>query len=145
MNTLRLVPDVNVLLSGLTSLHGPAVDLYQAARRFEVVFVLSETHFTELAEVLTYPAVLGMGGGVITPSFAFRTAGELHRIGEYYEQVEQLDWPSCPDPKDWYLLDLLVASGANGIVTKDKHLLRLRNRLNIPVFEPKELVRLGVI
>ncbi|AFZ66655.1 putative toxin-antitoxin system toxin component, PIN family [Deinococcus peraridilitoris] len=139
MKALRLVPDVNVLLSGLTSRFGPSFDLYQAAPRFEVVFVLSETHFTELAEVLTYQSVLNLGQGIVTPSFAFRAASELHRIGEYHEQVEHLDWPSCRDPKDWYLLDLLVASGADGIVTKDKHLLRLRNLLNIPVVEPREL------
>lgn len=129
----------------MTSRRGPAFDLYQAARRFNVIFVLSEGHFAELAEVLTYRAVLGMGGGVITPSFAFRAAAELHRIGEYHERVEGLDWPSCPDPKDWFLLDLLVAANAEGIVTKDKHLLRLRAALHLPVFEPKDLVRLGVI
>lgn len=145
MTVLRVIPDINVLLSGLTSRRGPSFDLYQAARRFEVVFVLSETHFTELAEVLTSDVVLRLGAGVITPSFAFRAATQLHRIGELHEGVEQLDWPSCPDPKDWYLLDLFVAAQPDALVTKDKHLLRLHDELNMAVYEPRELVRRGLI
>lgn len=145
MTTLRVVPDVNVLLSGLTSQRGPAFDLYQAARRFNVTFVLSERHFDELAEVLTYAEVLRLGGSIVTPSFAFRAATELHRIGEYHEQVERLDWPSCPDPKDWYLLDVFVAAQADVLVSKDKHLLRLRDSLRIAVLEPRELARLGML
>jgi uncharacterized protein len=141
----RLIPDIQVLLSGLTSRVGPSFELCQAARRFDVLFVLSELHFVELAEVLTYPAVLRLGEGIVTPSFAFRAATELHRIGEYHSSVVRLDWPSCPDPKDWYLLDLLVATNADGIVSKDKHLLRLRDRLRLPIFEPKELIQMGLI
>ncbi|WP_027483174.1 PIN domain-containing protein [Deinococcus pimensis] len=144
MRPARLIPDVNVLLSGFTSTVGPAFDFYQAARRFDVLLVLCERHFTELADVLSYPAVLNLGSGVITPSFAFRAATELHRLGEYHEQVPKLDWPSCPDPKDWYMLDLLVASHSDGIVSRDRHLLNLRAELDLPVFEPRKLLRLGL-
>ena len=145
MTPLRLVPDIQVLLSGLTSTVGPSFELYQAATRFEMVFVLSAGHFQELSEVLTYPAVLALGNGVITPAFAFRAATELHRISEYHDRVPRLDWPSCPDPKDWYLLDVLIASQADGVVSKDKHLLQLNGLLGLPIFEPKALIRRGVI
>lgn len=145
MNPLRIVPDIQVLLSGLTSQVGPSFDLLQAARRFDVILVLSEEHFLELATVLGYPAVLRLGAGVFTPSFAFRTATELHRIAEFHERVPRLDWPSCPDPKDWYLLDLLVASGAEGLVSKDKHLLRMADRVKVPVITPGELKAMGFI
>lgn len=140
----RLIPDINVLLSGLSSTKGPSFDLYRAAQRFEVMLVLSEQHFTELRQVLTYPAVLALGGG-ITPSDAFGLAVELYRVAEVVVHLEHYDWPSCPDSKDWYLLDLLMTSDADGIVSKDKHLLRLSNKLGIPVFEPRELVKLGII
>ncbi len=145
MKTWRLIPDVNVLLSSLTSRRGPSFDLLQAARRFDVVLVLAEIHFIELAEVLTYPQVLALGGHALTPSRAFWAAFELRRIGEYVEQVPRLDWPSCPDREDWYLLDLLTATDADGLVTKDKHLLRLHGQLGLPVYEPRELVRLSIL
>lgn len=90
--------------------------------------------------MLTYPEVLRLGTG-ITASDAFGLAVELYGVAE----VERFDWPSCPDLKDWYLLDLFVAARPDAVVTKDRHLLRLRDSLTIPVFEPKELVRLGVI
>ena len=140
MPPFRLIPDVNVLLSGATSERGPARALYLAAQRFEVTFVLSEGHFQELRRVLTYPEVLRMGRG-ITASDAFG----LDEVAEVVRRVERFDWPSCPDPKDWYLLDLFVAAQPDAVVTKDKHLLRLREGLDIPVLEPKDLVRLGVI
>ena len=58
---LRLAVDIQVLLSGVTGSKGPSFELWQAARRFDVVPVLCEGHFSELARVLTYPQV---GGGL---------------------------------------------------------------------------------
>lgn len=144
MPPFRLIPDVNVLLSGATSERGPARALYLAAQRFEATFVLSEGHFQELRRVLTYPEVLRLGRG-ITASDAFGLAVELYEVAEVVRRVERFDWPSCPDPKDWYLLDLFVTAQPDAVVTRDKHLLRLRDRLDIPVLEPKDLVRLDVI
>lgn len=140
----RLIPDINVLLSGLTSSAGPSHDLFQAARHFEVLFVLAEEHFQELQRVLTYPKVLALGTG-ITPADAFGLSTLLHQTAEVVRPLERYDWPSCPDPKDWYLLDLLMASRADGVVSKDRHLLRLKSTLNLPVYTPRDLVRLGII
>lgn len=141
---LRLVPDIQVLLSGITSRRGASYDLYQAARRFEVIFVLSEQHFSEIAQVLTYDKVLRLGNGVLTPSYAFGIARELHRIAELHDPVPTLEWPSCPDPKDWYLLDLLLASEADGIISKDKHLLGAAEKVGLPVLTPAELWTRGI-
>ncbi|AIZ46558.1 toxin-antitoxin system toxin component, PIN family protein [Deinococcus radiopugnans] len=139
-----MIPDIQVLLSGLTSSRGPARELYLAARRFDVVFVLADEHFMELQRVLTYPQVLALGGG-ISASDAFGLATELQRVSQVVGPLQHHDWPSCPDPKDWYLLDLLMTSGADAIVSKDGHLRRLKARLGIPVYEPRDLVRLGII
>lgn len=144
MSPFRLIPDVNVLLSGATSERGPARALYLAARRFEVTFVLGEGHFRELRRVLAYPSVLRLGRG-ITPADAFGLAIELYDSAEVVRRVERFDWPSCPDPKDWYLLDLFVTAQPGAVVTRDKHLLRLRTTLGLPIFEPRDLLRLGVI
>jgi uncharacterized protein len=138
-STLRLIPDVHVILSGATSLVGPAAELFRAAQTFEVVFVLAEDHFTELTQVLTYPQVLRLGGGLLTPSASFHLASVLYRCSEYHSRLERQTWPSCPDPKDWYLLDLLITSDADALVTKDKHLLRVGDKLGLPIFEPKRI------
>lgn len=141
---LRLVVDIQVLLSGVTGSKGPSFELWQAARRFDVVLVLCEGHFSELAQVLTYPQVLALGDGALTPSLSFQFAAQLFQVGEYYAHVQPNAWPSCPDPKDWYLLDLLMQAAADGLITKDRHLLRLADRLGLPVMEPKALLRLGL-
>lgn len=140
----RLIPDINVLLSGLTSRVGPARELYVAAQRFDLIFVLADEHFGELQRVRTFPQVLGLGGG-ISASDAFGLATDLHRIAEVISPLRRYDWPSCADPQDWYLLDLLMTSGADATVFKDGHLLQVKKDLGIPVYEPKELKRLRVI
>ncbi|SMB81273.1 putative toxin-antitoxin system toxin component, PIN family [Deinococcus hopiensis] len=140
----RLVPDINVLLSGLTSRTGPARELFLAAQRFDVLFVLADEHFAELQRVLTYPQVLALGGG-ISAAEAFGLATHLYRVAQVVSPLQRHDWPSCPDPRDWYLLDLLMTSGADAIVSKDAHLLQVNRKLGVPVYEPKELVRLGII
>lgn len=136
---LRLIPDINVLLSGLTSTRGPSRELYLAARRFEVQFVLAEEHLEELARVLTYPAVLRLGSG-ITPADAFALAVDLHRMTEIAHLTTHHDWPSCPDPKVWYLLDLLVQAQADAVVSKDRHLLNAGRHLGLPIVEPKTVM-----
>lgn len=55
------------------------------------------------------------------------------------------DWPSWADPQDWSLLDLLMTSGADAIVSKDAHLLQVKKELGIPVSEPKKLKWLRMI
>lgn len=140
----RLIPDINVLLSGLTSRVGPARELYVAAQRFDVILVLAEEHFGELQRVLTYPQVLAIGG-CISPSDAFGLATDLHRIAEMVSPLRRQDWPSCADMQDWYLLDLLMTSGADAIVSKNGHLLQVKKDFGIPVYEPKQLKRLRMI
>lgn len=143
MTIPRVIPDIHVLLSGATSKTGLAHELYQSTQRYEVQFVLSDGHFHELRRVLTYPGVLRLGGG-ITPSDAFGLAVELFQTAEILTVVEQFDWPSCPDPKDWYLLDLFMASRADAIISRDKHLLRLRDSLSLPVFDVLEAKHLNL-
>lgn len=88
--------------------------------------------------------MLALGGG-ITAAEAFGLATDLYRVAQVVSPLQRYDWPSCPDPKDWYLLDLLVTAGADAIVSKDAHLLGMKRKLGVPVYEPKELIRLGII
>jgi len=37
-----------------------------------------------------------------------------------------------------------MQAAADGLITKDRHLLRLADRLGLPVMEPKALLRLGL-
>jgi uncharacterized protein len=90
---LRLVVDIQVLLSGVTSISGPSRDLWQAALRFDALLILCEGHVAELAHVLTYPQVLRLGGGALTPSISFQFAAQLFQVGEYHTPVPAHDWP----------------------------------------------------
>ena len=115
--------------------------LYLSFRRGDCAFVLSADHLAELERVLSYPKVLALG---VTPARAFAAAVDLLRLGEYWANVARYDWPSVGDAKDWYLFDLLFASGADALVTQDGSLLRAGAALGLPVLHPGELAKLDL-
>jgi putative PIN family toxin of toxin-antitoxin system len=128
----RLIPDANILLRGIAG-RGLAKELYASFTRAKVHFVVSAELMAELNRVLTYPRVLKLGLG-ITPSMAFSLALELMYISEFFSTAPKYEWPSLSDVKDWYLLDLLFESAADGLVTEDKQLLKAGKKLGMPVY-----------
>lgn len=131
LETLRVIPDVNVLLRAITG-RGLPQRLYTHFRRGELRFVISADLITELGRTLTYPRVLGMGRG-ITPSETFSLAVELLTLAEYHPHVPRLEWPSLHDPKDWFLLDLLWNTKADALLTLDGRLLESGTVLDMRV------------
>ena len=111
-------------------------ELYQAFKRNECEFISSEELIEELRRVLTYEAILALG---VTPAIAVTVVYHLLHLGSYYDEVETFDWPSLSDKKDWYLLDLLFASNADALITRDKAVLKAGKSLNLPVIHPEEL------
>lgn len=53
----------------------------------------------------------------------------------------RLDWPSLPDPKDAWVLDLAHDSNADHIVTHDRPLTTTAKRLGFDVKTPANLLR----
>ena len=85
----------------------------------EMVLTMSKPHVEENASV----------------GRAFHIALALAYMGRSYRPRKH-DWPSIPDPKDWWLLDLALESDADHIVTWDtRHLARAR-ALGFDVLEP---------
>lgn len=138
----RLIPDANVLLRGVVG-QGLAKELYAAFTRSEVRFIVSAELMAELNRILTYPRVIKLGRG-ITPSIAFGLGLELMYLSEFFPTVARYEWPSLNDINDWYLLDLLFESGADGLITQDKQLLEAGRLLGMPVFELKQARNLGL-
>jgi uncharacterized protein len=140
----RLIPDINVFLNGIVSSRGNTLNtrLYQGFRRGLVRFIYSEEWLDEFERILTYPQVLALG---ITASGVAKASRDLFLLGEYVAPVPRFDWPDLGDRKDWYLLDLLLETQADALVTQDKKVLALGKLLNLPIYAPVELVELGVI
>jgi predicted nucleic acid-binding protein len=57
--------------------------------------------------------------------------------------VNRYDWPSLKDKKDWYLLNLLFDSGADGLITQDQRVLEAGKFLEMPVFGLAEGAKKG--
>ncbi len=98
--TPRLILDINSLLAGIAGKPGSiAHRLYTRFRTGEVRLIFDGTYLSELERVLDYESIQRLG---ITRGLAFGMARDLLLMGEYYPQVPRFDWPSLPDPKDWY-------------------------------------------
>lgn len=131
MTPPRLILDTNVLLSGLMGRPGTlAHRLYKQFERGEVRLAFSASLLSEIQDVVGYPGILARG---MSPSLAFKLARDLYELGEYYPQVERYDWPSLPDRKDWFLLDLLYTSAASALLTQDGRLREAGRKLGLPV------------
>lgn len=140
---IRLVPDVNILVSSLTaSPAGLLGRLHDRFRRHDVRYVLGPELLAELQRVLAYPRVVGLG---VTPSLAFGLAADLLLLGEYVAPVPRLDWPTLTDRKDWHLLDLLYESAADHLITRDRRLLEPARALGMPALQPSDLEAAGIV
>ncbi len=52
----------------------------------------------------------------------------------------RLDWPSVPDPNDWWMPDLALSAQADFIVTWDRHLRDAGLPFAVEVMTPPELL-----
>lgn len=73
------------------------------------------------------------------PDRAFRAGMTLGLMGELY-RPERFDWVSLTDSKDWWMLDLAFASGADYIVTRDKRVLSAAKKLGFDALTPPQLL-----
>ena len=139
----RVIPDVNVLLNGITGKPGSLNRrLYEGFTHGLVQFVISEPWLEEFERVLNYPQVINLG---ITPSLVAKTMRELLLLADYVAPVPRFDWTGLGDLKDWYLLDLLWESGCDGLITQDSKVHRYGQKYGLPIYKPGELVKMGIL
>ncbi|MDZ7703046.1 MAG: hypothetical protein U5L04_01005 [Trueperaceae bacterium] len=143
MNLPRLILDINVLLPAVSGQPtSPERRLWNKFRRGQLGIVFSDALITEFLEVLRYPEVQALG---ITPAVSGMLVYDLFLLGDYYSPQEMtvLDWPTLGDKKDWYLLDLLFTSRADGLITRDKKVIVAGKKLAMPVVHPDALEQRG--
>ena len=102
-----------------------------------VRLALSDDYFDELVRTMSDPRVEDNAsvGRAVRISLVLAYMGRAYRPRKH-------DWPSIPDRKDWWILDLALESGADHIVTWDtRHLARARS-LGFDVLEPPAFLAL---
>jgi uncharacterized protein len=122
LNRPLLVIDTNVVLDLLFFDDAAARPLQQALEHGRVCCVATESTLAELRRVLAYP------------EFAL----DAVRQAELYARYEALSsrangtgcfgLPRCSDPDDQKFIELAAASRAQGLISKDRAVLKLRRR-----------------
>lgn len=101
-----------------------------------VRLALSDDYLDEMARTMSKP-YLQENASV---GRAFRIALTLAYMGEGFRPARH-EWPSIPDRKDWWLLDLAFESAADSIVTWNTRHLGPARSLGFKVLDPPELLQ----
>lgn len=131
----RAVFDCNVLLQALLSARGPAGSLLQAVKTQKLALFVSAYVIDELRDVALRPNVRQKFH--LTLEIVEQFCRDLVAHATFVDFVPHVfDFPR--DPDDAHYIDLAVAASAKLIVSRDQHLLSLRDSLTA---EGKELAR----
>lgn len=132
---MRLILDTNTVLSALFKPHNSQAAVIAQWRKGGFEWLTCSMQLEELARVLMRPKILQrITGGAVT---ARQVVEQMHAVCELYPLAPP--FPAiCRDPKDDYLVALLVQSRASFLVTGDKDLLVLNDQL--PILTVRELI-----
>jgi putative PIN family toxin of toxin-antitoxin system len=130
---VRAVVDVNVLISGVLSAHGPSAEILRASRDGLFELVISEMLLTELNRTLRYPKLRQR----IPPEKAIAFVNWVRAHGTLAEDPQGAPPVSSRDPDDDYLLALASDRRAY-LVTGEQDLLVLSDAL--PIVTPAQFV-----
>jgi putative PIN family toxin of toxin-antitoxin system len=129
---VKVVIDTNVLISGVF-FTGPPSKILEARRDERVRVVISPDIFEEYRRV----------GDVLKTQFPGvdieRILGLLANNTEIVSP-ESLPLPVCEDPDDDKFLSCALKSGANVIISGDKHLLKASGYKGLQIITPRKFV-----
>ena len=132
-----IVLDTMVVVSGIMGrIDASDARTLESIETGRVQLALSDEWLRELQAVLSRPFVLEHHP---KPDKVFRAGMTLGLMGELY-RPERFDWVSLTDTKDWWMLDLAFASGADYIVTRDKRVLSAAKKLGFDALTPPQLI-----
>ncbi|NJK43648.1 MAG: putative toxin-antitoxin system toxin component, PIN family [Pleurocapsa sp. SU_196_0] len=138
-NPLLIVMDTMVVVSAVMGrVDASDARTLEAVETGRVRLALSDEWLRELSDVMSRDFILERE---TEPGRAFRAGLTLGLMGELF-RPERLDWVSLTDRKDWWLLNLAYASGADFIVTRDRRVTRAATALGFDVVTPPELLTL---
>lgn len=131
-----MVIDTNCVVSALLFEHGRLAWLRDAWKREVIIPLADRATLHELIRVLGYPR------------FRLAPADQETLLAEYLPWVEVLAeasvlpgaWPDLQDPDDAKFLHLAVSAGAEYLVSGDRDLLSMRDRVpGLNIVKPAEL------
>lgn len=135
--TPLIVLDTDVVVTALLGKdRASSYGVLEAVRRGEVRLALSVPFLRELSEVVRRPSVRT---GIPEPDRAFMMGLDIGVMGVLYRPA-RYDWPSVPDPKDYWQPDLAWESEADYIVAWDPHLLDANLPFPVEVVTPPQLL-----
>lgn len=134
---LRVVPDVNVIISSVITPSGPAGRIYAAWKRRQLYFITSPAIIAKAIEVFRRPHIMGtfpineqdiQGVKALLERRAILTphALDLHVVAQ--------------DPEDDSIIIAAVEGKADCIISGDGHLKALGSYQGIQILSPAEFV-----
>lgn len=111
---MRVVLDINVLVSALILSAGPPAIIYDAWEGGRFTLLTCPEHLDELQATLGKPRLAPF----IRPHQAGRLVNQIRRLAEHIDRLPRVK--RSPDPFDDYLLALSEAGQADYLVTGDK-------------------------
>ena len=132
-----IVLDTGIVVSALVGPEDtPHHRLIERVASGGVLLALSDASLSELSRVVGYPDVEPQ---IRSAARALRYGLDLGVMGYTYRPT-RYDWPSVADRKDWWMLDLAWAAGADCIVTRDPHLTEAEMPFPVEILEPHQLL-----
>lgn len=133
LNAPLIVLDTGVVVRALTGRpDSVSSEVVRAVQTGEVRLAVSGAFLIETTRVLREPRVESRIGSA---GRAFEVALDLAFMGRHH-RPQRYDWPSVPDPNDYWMLDLALAAEADFIVTWDQHLLDHEIPLPVAIATP---------
>ena len=110
LNAPLIVLDTGVVVRALTGrLDSASSEVVRAVQTGEIRLAVSDAFLIETTRVLREPRVESRIGSA---GRAFEVALDLAFMGRHH-RPQRYDWPSVPDPNDYWMLDLALAAEAD--------------------------------
>ncbi|MBI5636195.1 putative toxin-antitoxin system toxin component, PIN family [Candidatus Micrarchaeota archaeon] len=130
---MKIVLDTNQLIAGILWPNGPAGFILECWRKGGIEPVISLEIIDELERVLTDKFDYGRESA----DYLRRTLAFHATLVEPVEKINAVR----DDPSDKMFLEAAAAGGAQFIVSRDKHLLKLLEFRGIKIIPPEEFAR----
>ncbi len=136
---LRVVLDINVIVSGTISNHGAPFQILEGWRRGEFIAIVSEPILQEIERVFHYPRIKDRRH--LTDQDIETVLQLLRRYG-LNAPAELRIKAITEDPDDDKFIAAAIEGGADYIVSGDCHLKALSSYREIKIVSPSEFVRI---
>jgi predicted nucleic acid-binding protein len=127
MHSQPVVLDTNVFVAAGFNPRSASAQLVDAAKQGQIRIVWDDATRREIERILRQ-----------IPPLRTQAASDLFRPADHFTGATHPEWfAEIPDPDDRKFAALAYAAGAT-LISNDDHLLRHRERLEVPVLTPGE-------